>query len=104
MVHSLNIKHKFVNNGHPEYLELFAQAISKLSYLAYEYSFETDSKPEFRIKSFDVNPFVVTNDNRFVAIDGFAEFEPSSETSLAVPELNLNNLSIRRLQSQSRSR
>jgi 3-hydroxypropionyl-CoA synthetase (ADP-forming) len=92
MVHSLNIKHKFIQNGHPEYLELFAEAISKLSYLAYEYSFIAEDQSEFRIKSFDVNPFVITKDNRFVAIDGFAEFEPNSAISFKVPEIDLENL------------
>jgi acyl-CoA synthetase (NDP forming) len=92
MVNCLNIKNKFVRNGHPEYMELFAQAISKLSYLAYEYSFIAEKKPEFRIKAFDVNPFVITKDNRFLAIDGFAEFESIETTALAVPEINLDNL------------
>jgi len=93
MVHSLKIRHKFLKKGHPEYLELLAQAVSQLSHLAYEYSFIAETRPEFIIKAFDVNPFVITEDNRFMAIDGFAEFEPSLTRNLAVPELNLANLS-----------
>jgi 3-hydroxypropionyl-CoA synthetase (ADP-forming) len=93
MVHSLHIKHKFEQIGHPEYLDLTARTISQLSYLAYEYSFIAEQQPKFWIKAFDINPFVISKDNRFVAIDGFAEFEPNETTALTVPEINLENLS-----------
>jgi 3-hydroxypropionyl-CoA synthetase (ADP-forming) len=93
MVHSLKIRHKFLKKGHPEYLELLARAVSQLSYLAYEYSFIAETQPDFIIKAFDVNPFVITEDNRFMAIDGFAEFEPSFTRNLTIPEPNLADLS-----------
>ncbi|MBU0994060.1 MAG: acetate--CoA ligase family protein [Proteobacteria bacterium] len=92
MVNTLNIRHKFEENGHPEYLEYYAKAMSILSYLAYQYSFVAEAKPAYLIRSMDINPFIITEDNRFVAIDGFAEFMPYSENTKTVPEIKLKNL------------
>lgn len=92
MVNTLNIRHKLEQSGHPEYLEYMAKAASILSYLSYHYSFVTENKPEFIIKSMDINPFVITEDNRFVAIDGFAQFVEASEDENMVRNINLQNL------------
>ncbi|MCX7709250.1 MAG: acetate--CoA ligase family protein [Clostridia bacterium] len=92
MVNTLNIRHKFKQIGHTEYMEYMAKAMSVLSGLAYHYSFVAEKKPEFIIKAIDINPFVITKDNRFVAIDGFAEFIKTSEESKSVPEVNTNHL------------
>ena len=92
MVNTLNIRHKFKATGHPEYLEYMAKATSLLSSLAYCYSFIAEEKPEYIIKAVDVNPFVISEDSRFVAIDGFAEFLPSAEDAKSLPQVNTGNL------------
>ncbi|TCL72433.1 acyl-CoA synthetase (NDP forming) [Hydrogenispora ethanolica] len=92
LVETLNIRHKFAALGHPEYLDYVADAIAKVSALAYAYSFVAPQAAPFIIKSLDVNPFVFAEDGRFVAIDGFAEFQPAAETALAVPPLRREGL------------
>lgn len=92
MNNTLNIKHKFQQIGHQEYLEHMARATYLLSGLAYQYSFIAENGPEFIIKAIDINPFVITEDNRFVALDGFAQFISSSDSTNRVPEVNINNL------------
>ncbi|MGE5581742.1 MAG: acetate--CoA ligase family protein [Bacillota bacterium] len=97
MVQTLNIRHKFEGIGHPEYSEFIAKAVSRLGYLAYDYSFAAEQQQEFIIKALDINPFVITEDNRLVAIDGFAQFERNRAVNrggpvIGVPEVNLTNL------------
>lgn len=92
MVKTLNIKHKFDQTGHPEYLEYMAEAASVLSWLAYHYSFIAENKPEFTIKAIDINPFVISKDNRFVAIDGFAQFAPFTQAPKTVTRADTTNL------------
>ncbi len=92
MVNTMNIRHKFSQIGHPEYMEYIAKATSQLSRLAASYSFISEEKPEFIITEMDVNPFVITEDNRFVAIDGYARFSPASEELKNVLEVNQANL------------
>ena len=84
MMQTLKIKHKFEQIGHLEYLELMAEAAATLSRLSYHYSRITPERPAFVIKSLEVNPFVVAKDGRFIALDGYAEFEPVSEPAHAV--------------------
>ena len=92
MLNTLNIRHKFKQTGHMEYLEYMAKAASLISWLAYHYSFISDKKPEYIIKAIDINPFVITEDNRFVAIDGFAEFIPAAQDSKKLTGINKSNL------------
>lgn len=94
MLQNLKIKHKYQQIGKPEYLELMSKTASLISKLAYTYSFVAPQQPRFTFKSFEVNPFVFTIDNRFVAIDGFAEFKPVSDADLTVtvPQVNTNKI------------
>ncbi len=92
MVSSLKIRHKFEAMGRPEYLTYFAEAASRLSLLASHYSFISDPRPEFIITAFDVNPFVIAGDHRFVAVDGFARFHPGPAEEKCVPPVNTGNL------------
>jgi 3-hydroxypropionyl-CoA synthetase (ADP-forming) len=92
MVNTLNIRHKFKEFGHLEYLDLFTKTILAMSKLAYHYSGVRSDDPGFIITSLDVNPFVITNDGRFVAIDGYAEFVETSERSIPLPDINPSNL------------
>ena len=92
MVLSLNIRHKFESIGRMEYLIYFAEAASRLSCLAHHYSFVAEPRPEFIITALDVNPFVITKDHRFVAVDGFARFHPGDLESKTVPPVNTEQL------------
>lgn len=92
LVHSLNIRHKFEAIGHAEYLEYMAKTASLLSCLAFTWSTVADDKPEFVIKEMDINPFVISKDHRFVAVDGFAKIAIASPNSHAMPEIRMENL------------
>ncbi|HSB81537.1 MAG TPA: acetate--CoA ligase family protein [Candidatus Methylomirabilis sp.] len=88
---SLHIRHKFEQIGHPEYLEYMARAMAGMSLLAFEYS-PIAAAPRFIFTSFEVNPFVISKDNRFVALDALAEFRPASEADAWAPGPNSVNL------------
>lgn len=89
----LNIRHKFEQIGHPEYMEYMARATALLSSLAEAFSMIHADRPRYIIKSFEVNPFVITLDNRFVAVDGFAQFVPAEKHAIYLPAVNPCNLS-----------
>ncbi len=78
----INIRHKFENIGHPEYMTMMARTMAALSRLAYAFSPLSKSRPAFYLKTADVNPFVFTKDQRFMAIDGYAEFMPADNTEI----------------------
>jgi acyl-CoA synthetase (NDP forming) len=88
---SLHIRHKFDEIGHPEYLEHMARAMAGLSLLAIQYS-PVGPAPRYHFTSFEVNPFVITKDGRFVALDGLAEFRPAAEADAWKPEPDRANL------------
>ncbi|WP_105614466.1 acetate--CoA ligase family protein [Vallitalea okinawensis] len=92
LVSDLNIGHKFEKIGHPEYLDFIAEAASLISSLAYSYSAVSDERPNYFITQLDINPFVITKDGRFVAVDGFAVFEKVEETSTEMPDIITNNV------------
>ncbi|HEY5586188.1 MAG TPA: acetate--CoA ligase family protein [Ruminiclostridium sp.] len=92
MVDALNIKHKFEQIGHVEYMDFMSKAASILSSLAYHYSFISENKPEYIIESLDINPFVITEDGKFIAIDGFAQFSATTANGKVVPDINIRNL------------
>jgi acyl-CoA synthetase (NDP forming) len=81
LMRSLNIRHKFEQIGHPEYLEHMARAVAGLSMLAFHYS-PISAAPRFILTSFEVNPFVIAKDGRFVALDGLAEFRAVSQADV----------------------
>lgn len=88
---SLHIRHKFEQTGHLECLDLMARAIERMSCLAITYA------PGARcgrwvFSSFEVNPFAITRDARFVALDGLAEFRPASPADLPAAAPDLANL------------
>jgi acyl-CoA synthetase (NDP forming) len=88
---SMHIRYKFDQIGHPEYLEHMALAMAEFSSLALAYS-PMSSQPRFAFTAFEVNPFAVSSDGRFVAIDGLAEFASGSELSGWSTRVNLSNL------------
>jgi acyl-CoA synthetase (NDP forming) len=91
LMRSLHIRHKFEQIGHLEYLEHMARAVAGLSMLAVRYS-PIAAKPRFIFKAFEVNPFVISRDNRFVALDGLAEFRIASEADVWAAGSNTDNL------------
>ncbi len=92
MVDTLKIKQKFIDIGRPEYLKRLAQAAYLLSRLAFQYSFIAPERPDFIFKALDINPFVFTKDNRFVAIDGFAQISFERGKQAIMPCVNEVNL------------
>ncbi len=88
---SLHIRHKFDEIGHPEYLEYMARAVASMSMLAFRYS-PIAAQPRFIFNAFEVNPFVIARDNRFVALDGLAEFRPAAEADVWAAGPNVENL------------
>ena len=88
---SLHIRHKFDQIGHPEYLALMANAMAEFSSLALRYS-PMAEKPRFVIKALEVNPFAISSDGRFVALDGLAEFSPAPSPEEWNPRVDLGNL------------
>lgn len=78
---SLKIRHKYEEAGHADYLEKMARTLSAVSSLGQHYSFMTRRDAAFVIKTLDVNPLVYSEDGRFVAVDGYAEFAPASQNT-----------------------
>lgn len=91
MANTLKIKYKFDEAGHKEYIELIAKATSVMSNLASMYSFMNSSEvctTKYIIKAMDINPFVITKEGKFVALDGFAEFVNCEQAEKGVRKLN----------------
>ncbi|MGA2765072.1 MAG: acetate--CoA ligase family protein [Spirochaetia bacterium] len=88
---SLHIRHKFDQIGHPEYLDSMANAMAGFSSLALAYS-PMAAKPRFAITAFEVNPFAISSDGRFVALDGLAEFVSGEDLRDWSTRVNLSNL------------
>ncbi len=88
---SMHIRHKFEQIGHTEYLELMARAMAGFSSLALAYS-PMVSQPRFALTAFEVNPFAVSSDGRFVAIDGLAEFVSATDLRDWNTRVNVSNL------------
>jgi acyl-CoA synthetase (NDP forming) len=88
---SMHIRHKFEQIGHTEYLDLMARAMAGFSRLALGYS-PMASNPRFAFTAFEVNPFAVSSDGRFVAIDGLAEFVSGTDLRDWNTRVNVSNL------------
>ncbi len=92
-VRGLKIRHKFEAIGRgEEYLTHLTETASLLSRLAWHYSFIADPRPDRIITALDVNPFVLSEDGRFVAVDGFARITPVTDETATVPPPRLDGL------------
>jgi 3-hydroxypropionyl-CoA synthetase (ADP-forming) len=89
--HSMHIRNKFEQIGHPEYLALMARAMAELSALALAYS-PIAEKARYVIRTLEVNPFAISKDGRLVALDGVAEFAPAPAAEEWSLRVNLDNL------------
>ena len=82
----LKIRHKYEETGHADYLDLMARALAAMSSLGAHYSFLSGRGPAFTIRALDVNPLVFSEDGRFIAIDGYAEFAPAQPGAAAAAQ------------------
>jgi acyl-CoA synthetase (NDP forming) len=89
---NLKIRHKYEEAGHPEYLDKLAVALSTISHLGHNYSFMSPRSPRFHINVLDINPLVFSEDGRFLAIDGYAEFEEAKTQGQYTTMANTSNL------------
>jgi len=92
ITHSLKIRHKYEETGHPDYADKLASALSAISFLGHHYSFMSDRAPLFHLKVMDINPLVFSEDGRFLAIDGYAEFDESRNNQQFITSANTANL------------
>jgi 3-hydroxypropionyl-CoA synthetase (ADP-forming) len=88
LTHSLKIRHKFEEAGRPEYLDMMARALAVVSELGSAYSGLSRRKPKWLLNALDLNPLVFSEDGRFLAVDGYAEF---SEAGRSRPALHAPN-------------
>jgi 3-hydroxypropionyl-CoA synthetase (ADP-forming) len=92
LTHSLKISHKFIESGHPEYLDFMAHAVAAISELAFHYSFLSPARPRWLLNTLDLNPLVFSEDGRFLAVDGYAEFARAETSEHISNEPNTSNL------------
>ena len=88
----VKISHKYEETGHADYLVKMARAISAVSNLGHHYSFMTHRAASFFIRTLDVNPLVFSEDGRFIAVDGYAEFVPAQQGIRAGTRPNTHGL------------
>lgn len=75
----IRIRHKYAQIGRPQYTDMIAGTLLKISDLMQTYSFISPDKNRYHIKALDINPVVFTTDDRFIVVDGYAEFAQASE-------------------------
>ncbi|MBC7961042.1 MAG: acetate--CoA ligase family protein, partial [Vallitaleaceae bacterium] len=92
LANSLNIRHKFKSIGHEEYSDFIAKTASVISALSYHYSYVNEEETKYYITTMDVNPFVITTEHQFLAVDGYIEFERAELSHTRLPKLNTNNI------------
>jgi 3-hydroxypropionyl-CoA synthetase (ADP-forming) len=70
----IRIRHKYEQIGRRFYMDRIAETLLKISDLMQTYSFISRAGTAYHIKTLDINPVVFATDDRFVAVDGYAEF------------------------------
>jgi 3-hydroxypropionyl-CoA synthetase (ADP-forming) len=78
LMRSLHIRRRFEEIGHPEYLDLMADALAGISRIAMGYSTLAGSSRAV-FTHFEVNPFAISKDHRFLPLDGLAEIREVEE-------------------------
>jgi 3-hydroxypropionyl-CoA synthetase (ADP-forming) len=73
---STKIYSRYVEEHRTGFISHIVDAEIKFSRLATRFSSFFDSPSAFALTAFEVNPFVFTPDNRFIALDGWASFSP----------------------------
>lgn len=82
LLESTHIQKKYLENGNTEYLDEIIRAKIQFSRLAVSFSNFFPSTTPFVIKEFEVNPFVFDVHNKFLALDGYATFEPQKRDTI----------------------
>lgn len=75
----IRIRHKYDQIGRPQYMGMIGETLLKISGLMQTYSFISPDKNKYHIKALDINPVVFTTDDRFIVVDGYAEFAEAKE-------------------------
>jgi acyl-CoA synthetase (NDP forming) len=91
-VENLNISQKFRQQGNEEYINLIATTIRAVAQLAHFYSSASQNRPKYRLLSLDINPLVITDDGRLVAIDGYGEFLATKNEKKELHQANAEHL------------
>ncbi len=73
---STHIHRKYLDEGKSGYLSRIVEAEVKLSDLATRFSNFFPSAGRFALTEFEINPFVFDPEENFIALDGYASFEP----------------------------
>ena len=73
---STHIQRKYLDEGHTGYLSAIVEAEVKLSDLATRFSSFFPSASRFAITELEVNPFAFDPEESFIALDGYAAFQP----------------------------
>ena len=94
ITHGLKIRHRYDESGHADYLDIMARSLSAISLLGHHFSYMSERSPQFHLTVLDVNPLVFSEDGRFVAIDGYAEFEESWTDTLYNSRADTTNLEL----------
>jgi acyl-CoA synthetase (NDP forming) len=76
LLYSTRIQKKYAAQGHANYTDQIIAAGLKFSDLAVAFSNFHDADSRFVIKEFEVNPFIFDPYGQFIALDGYARFEP----------------------------
>lgn len=92
VVRTLNIRHKFESMGHTEYIDYLARAALLLSFLSFTFSPISGKQVKYIIKEMDINPFVISEDQRFMAVDGYATIEVQDQLMPFMPPIKTDNL------------
>jgi 3-hydroxypropionyl-CoA synthetase (ADP-forming) len=78
-MNQIRIRHKYAQIGRPYYTDRIAETLLRISNLMQTYSFISPVKNRYLIKALDINPVVFTSDDRFIVVDGYAEFAEAVE-------------------------
>ncbi len=85
LLYSTKIQTKYIAQGHGHYTDKIIEVGLKFSDLATAFSNFFQGQSCFVLREFEVNPFVFDPYGNFIALDGYAVFEPRVESSAVQP-------------------
>jgi acyl-CoA synthetase (NDP forming) len=92
VMQGLRIRHKYEQVGRGFYTGMITETLLKISDLVQTYSFISPIRTKYHIKALDINPVVFTLDDRFIALDGYADFA-AAQAEDNIAQANEKNLS-----------
>jgi 3-hydroxypropionyl-CoA synthetase (ADP-forming) len=93
LLDSTHIQKKYVSEGHADYTRKIVDAGMLFSLLATAFSNFFTGDTDYVFSEFEVNPFIFDPFGRFIALDGYARFEPRSPTAAEVTVAEPDSLS-----------